>query len=75
MDILISKAIEYLTSVTRPAITSVSSAGVGTILSATTTTKPMIEIILQYGAWSVAIVAGILAIVNSIINIKKSFKK
>jgi hypothetical protein len=75
MDVLILKAIEYFTSVTRPAVTSISAAGAGTLLSVTTTSKPMIEIILQYSAWGVAILAGLLAIINSIISIKKGLKK
>ena len=64
---MIEKIFEYLTSVTRPAIASVSSASIGTILTISDE-KPFIECLLQYGAWMIAILAGIVAIVNGIDN-------
>ena len=65
---MIEKIFEYLTSVTRPAITSISSASVGTILTLDNNSKPLIECLLQYGAWMIAIIAGIVAIINGIDN-------
>ena len=64
---MIDKIFEFFTSVTRPAIASVSSASLGTILTISDE-KPFIECLLQYGAWMVAILAGIVAIVNGIDN-------
>lgn len=69
------KVIGYLTSITRPALTSVSSAGFGTVLSISNYSKPMAEIVLQYSAWGVAILAGLIAIINGLISLKKSLKK
>ena len=65
---MIDKIFEFFTSVTRPAIASVSSASLGTILTINGTENPLIECLLQYGAWMVAIIAGIVAIVNGIDN-------
>lgn len=65
---MIDKIFEFFTSVTRPAIASVSSASLGTILTINGNEKPLIECLLQYGAWMVAIIAGIVAIVNGIDN-------
>lgn len=66
---MINSIIDFLTSVTRPAVTSIVSATTGTILTVSeTSTQPLIETVLKYGAWSVAIVAGIVAIVNGIDN-------
>lgn len=65
---MIDKIFEFFTSVTRPAIASVSSASLGTILTINGNEKPLIECFLQYGAWMVAIIAGIVAIVNGIDN-------
>lgn len=63
---MIDKLIDYLTSITKPAITSVGSAGFGTLLSISEYTKPLLETCLQYTAWAVAIIAGLVAIVNGI---------
>ena len=65
---MIDKIFEFFTSVTRPAIASVSSASLGTILTINGNEKALIECLLQYGAWMVAIIAGIVAIVNGIDN-------
>lgn len=73
---MINSIIDFLTSVTRPAVTSIASATTGTILTISEpTTQPLIETVLKYGAWSVAIVAGIVAIVNGIDNFCSKHRK
>ncbi|MCX6232623.1 MAG: hypothetical protein NTZ33_13890 [Bacteroidetes bacterium] len=69
------KVLTYLTSITRPAVTSISSASVGTVLSVSSYSRPMIEIVLQYSAWGVAIGAGVIAIINGCIKLKRDLKK
>jgi hypothetical protein len=72
---MIDKIFEFFTSVTRLAVTSLTSASVGTILTLESNPKPLIECLLQYGAWMVAIIAGLVAIVNGIDNFIEKHKQ
>lgn len=65
---MIEEIFKFFTSVTRPAIASISSASFGTILTIQNNQKPFIEYFLQYGSWIIAIIAGLVAIVNGIDN-------